>query len=205
MDLDDTLFDSTTLLFRRWCEVLSKIGIPKNLAATAFKRVYGAGTRLDNKILNSRNLFGKLAIRLRVAVWNQLNIDGQLVDVFPGAADCLKELKSAGVRLYASSLAHHARERLERTKLAEYFEEILGGDMGRKNEHIDKFAQSAGVSREEFCNSAFLIGDALQDMRVARENGLYGIGVSTRYSALRLWINGAKIVVPSVADLLAQK
>ncbi len=201
-DIDDTLFDSSTLLLRRWCELLGKIGIPKKISVWIYQKIHHTGMCLDNKLLGLGELLEKIVIHLRVMVWNWLDMEGQTVNVFPGAEELLESIRAVGVKLYVSSLAFEAKKRLARVNLAGYFEEMLGGDVGRKGEHIHTFAQLVGVSRQEFCQNAFSIGDSLQDMVVARQNGLYAIGISTRYSKEQLLASGANRVVKNLADLL---
>jgi phosphoglycolate phosphatase-like HAD superfamily hydrolase len=177
--------------------------VPLEWAAWIYRKVYNTGMCWDNKLL-SLAIVRKLIIYIRVRIWQWIAEDQEAI-IFPGVEDFLKKLRESGVRIFASSLARHARGRLQKSGLDKYFDLMIGVDDSRnKHDHLDLFANLVGVSRQEFCAHAFSVGDSLADMDVAHKNRVYAVGVSTRYLSAQLWFKGAHFTVRGVSDLIFQ-
>ena len=69
--------------------------------------------------------------------------------------------------------------------------------------HLEVFAEVIGMDLRDFAERAYFCGDSEADMRIGSLAGLYTIGVSGTVSDARLWRAGARRIIASVDELLA--
>ena len=126
-------------------------------------------------------------------------------DVFPGVPYVLKTLGKRIERIFLSSAASDACvwKRLNDNDIAKHFTLAYGSTAVPKGpKHLAIFAEVAGLSMEDFAANAFFCGDGEADMRIARDAGLYAIGVRGTVSDERLANAGAQRIIGSVTDLI---
>ena len=102
---------------------------------------------------------------------------------YPGAAELLRDLRRAGLRLLVATSKPEAQavRVLEHFELSQYFDRICGAPAGNEDG-----ARKAAVIREalrcaEEPSSAVMVGDRRHDVEGARETGLPCIGVLYGY------------------------
>lgn len=127
---------------------------------------------------------------------------------FPDAQRTVRTLARAGIRIFISSGARDERVKsyVEAGLLGAHVVVALGSSVIRKADgHIAHFAAHASVSVKEFAAAGFMVGDTEEDMRLARGQGLYAIGVLGTVTAKRLVLAGAQRTIRSIADLLKDR
>lgn len=107
---------------------------------------------------------------------------------YPGIAEMLEELKSRGYRLGVASSKPEkfVRMVLEHFQLTDYFEEIVGSEMGGKRtdktEVIQEALRRMGLSNKE--DQVLMVGDKEHDIYGARFAGLECLAVSYGYGSM---------------------
>lgn len=123
--------------------------------------------------------------------------------LFKGAREFLEKLSENQVKMFVSTAGSDSlrtEEKLEKLGILNFFEKVSGRELS-KEEDINLFAEYLGIKRSEFCQKAFLIGDGIEDMLLARRLGIYGIGITNTFNAELLMEFGAKKVVTNFEEL----
>lgn len=124
--------------------------------------------------------------------------------IYPGLADAIETMKSAGIRLAVNTNKEHdeAVSMIEKLCPPDTFEIIIGAGLftGKPDPagalHI---AATFGLKPEEIC----YIGDSNIDMGTAGNAGMYAVGVSWGYrSEAVLRETGADVIVKTADDIL---
>lgn len=125
--------------------------------------------------------------------------------IYGGVKDMLKQLRSAGLRIYmaTSKPTEFARRIAEHFGIDGYFEDIVGSGMndhenGGKGVIIARALAVSGAGRED----VVMVGDRRYDAEGARQNGVAFIGVSYGYAEPgELEAAGAETVCATVDEL----
>lgn len=206
-DLDGTLVDSLVPCIRLFTDLTSKFGIEPKAAV----RSYLSDTTITledsfRRVLAEYGVVFKDADINRLMTEFNARIKGEPVDFMPGAVRLIRALKRRGLTLFVSSGSPDevVRRRLGSELTKGSFDLAFGSTAVTKGpEHIEMFADSLGLTLAEFAADGFFCGDFEKDMLIARDVGLYPIGVMSTIDAERLRLAGAKRIVPDLKTLLS--
>ena len=124
--------------------------------------------------------------------------------IYPGLADAIKVMKSAGIRLAVNTNKEHceAVSMLEKLCPPDTFEIIVGAGLFRSKPNPEgalHIAETFGLKPEELC----YIGDSNIDMETAGNAGMCAVGVSWGYRSVDvLRETGADVIVNSADEIL---
>jgi len=206
-DLDGTLIDSVADTDNVYQELLKPLGITDSLDKTLASAL--TSTRLVDRL---RDTFARHGTPISLAAAEELRAEYQrrfLARDYPlcaGAGELLNALHASGMKLFGSSAASDAIvwKRLVHGGLGHLFKLAYGSVATPKGQrHLDIFAETVGEEPNDFAAQAFLCGDTDMDMKMAKDAGLYAIGVEGTMSASALLAAGADRVVRSLTVLLA--
>jgi phosphoglycolate phosphatase len=80
---------------------------------------------------------------------------------------------------------------------------LLGFDTYKKSKkHMEILAENENMSLEEFAKQSIYFGDGPGDMQIAKDAGLYAIGVAQTVSSELLKDAGADLVLDKIGDAL---
>jgi HAD superfamily hydrolase (TIGR01509 family) len=198
-DWDGTLVDTLDALYRANVAVLEEFGLPFDTAL--YRRHYSP---------DWRQLYQRLGIppeRLDEANerWLGHYDGGPTVRPFPGVADALERLRAGGARLGLVTAGHRdiVEPQLAITGLGDLLAvRVFGDDLPVHKPHPEPLRVAldrlGGRSRPE---RAVYVGDAPDDMRMARAVGARAVGVASILGDPdELRAAGAAEVVDSVAE-----
>ncbi|GGV98986.1 HAD family hydrolase [Streptomyces globisporus] len=124
--------------------------------------------------------------------------------VFPGIPDLLRTLRRSGYRtaVVTSKIRPSAMELLEPAALVDQFDAIICHGMAERGKPHPDLALLAAERIGSPAHLCTVVGDAVDDMRMAAGAGMRAIGVTYGVaSARQLTASGAVQVVETVADL----
>lgn len=198
-DWDGTLVDSLPAIFRANVEVFTEFGVPFDQAR------YRASYVPDWRLMYER--LGIPAAQLEAAGrrWRELYAGAVAPVAFAGVRDALGRLSKAGhaLGLVTAGDRDVVEEQLERLGLASLIQvAVCGSDDVASKPHPDPlFLALEGLGMRDRPADAAYVGDAPDDMRMARAVGTRAIGiVSTLGEESELLAAGADEVAPSVVD-----
>jgi HAD superfamily hydrolase (TIGR01549 family) len=198
-DWDGTLVDSLPAIFRANVEVLSAYDVPFDEAL--YRRHYVPDWRLMYQRL------GVPAEHLEAAGsrWRQLYASVDTPSAFRGVHDALARLSAAGkvLGLVTAGDRDVVEDQLERLDLSGLIPvRVCGSDEIASKPHPDPLLLALkGLGLEGRPEDAAYVGDAPDDMRMARAVGTRAVGiVSTLGTEADLLAAGAHEVASSVAD-----
>lgn len=202
-DLDGTLTDSGAGIINSIIYALSKFGISVPAHSQLYKFI-------GPPILES---FSKYYGFDDVSCWEALRYFREYFaekgifenEVYPGVAEMLGELKSAGhsIILATSKPEESAVRVLEHFSLVQYFDFIAGSTMDEtrssKDAVIAYALSGAGITEK---GSAIMVGDREHDVIGAKQNSLPCVGVLYGYGSRQELIDaGAEHIVETVGAL----
>jgi HAD superfamily hydrolase (TIGR01549 family) len=198
-DWDGTLVDSLPAIFRANVEVFAEYGVPFDVAR------YRASYVPDWRLMYER--LGIPAAHLESAGlrWRELYATAVAPVAFAGVPDALQRLAGAGhaLGLVTAGDRDVVEEQLDRLGLADLIQvAVCGSDDVASKPHPDPlFLALEGLGLRDRPADAAYVGDAPDDMRMARAVGTRAIGiVSTLGEESELLAAGAHEVAPSVVD-----
>ncbi len=202
-DWDGTLVDTLDALFRANVAVFGEFGI--EFDETRYRRHYAP---------DWRRMYARLGIppeRLDEANerWLAHYDGGPSVAPFPGVPEALRDLRAAGTRLGLVTAGHRniVAPQLESTGVGELLEvTVFGDDLPVHKPHPDPLRTAlAALGAADRPEIASYVGDAPDDMRMARAVGTRAIGVASILGEPdELRLAGADEVVDSVAEWIRQ-
>jgi phosphoglycolate phosphatase len=204
-DLDGTLTDSRDGVVRCIQHALVELGVPAPPAeqltwcvgpplAGSFERLLGTSdsARIEAAIAAYRERFE------RVGMFENA--------IYPGIPEALAQFAEEHHLLYVvtSKPRIYARQILEHFGLAQAFRAIHGPEMGLRHYSKGVMIRNTCASERIAANSAVMIGDRIDDIAGAKENGLRSIGVSWGYgSQAELEAAAPDYLVASADELVA--
>ncbi|MBI4639330.1 MAG: hypothetical protein HY731_01475 [Candidatus Tectomicrobia bacterium] len=124
--------------------------------------------------------------------------------VFEGAREVIWELTNHSLLLFGTTAMESeiARQRLEAAELLQSFTLIAGSDIGSKKEtHLRAFAEAGGAPFETFVKESVYFAGTPEDVEIAREFGVFCIGIANLAVPEALQRAGAKEVVRTIMQL----
>lgn len=201
-DLDGVLTDTAELHYRSWQAIADALGLPFDRAANehlrglsreeSLARVLGprasgfADSRKADLTRKKNEIYLSLVARMTPA------------DLFDGAADLLRDLRSAGARLAIASSSRNAQIVVQRLGIAACFDVIVDGNdapLSKPDPQVFLLAAERLSARPEDC---VVIEDAASGIAAAQAANMrvIGIGPAERVGA-------ADRVVPALGMLRA--
>ena len=125
-----------------------------------------------------------------------------LIKPYDDAIPTLTELKKKGIKLAVASNRQRPREALEKTKLIQYFDDVIGlSDLAAPKpspDMLNLLMQRFNVPPDE----TVYVGDSLIDMETASSAKVRGIGVTTgNYGSGELTSAGAWKIIDNLWEL----
>ena len=197
-DWDGTLLDSIGRTLATYREIFEELGLPFDEAA--FRAAYSPNWRL---------MYGRLGVPAEL--WD--GIDRRWVEIYeaevsrlvPAAADALDWLRRHGRRLALITAGHRDRVELElrANGLVGMFETAVYGDETPHQKPDPSALLLAARYLRASPSEMILVGDAPEDMLMAKRAGAIAVGVLTGASSRRrLRSGGARWVAPDVGSVL---
>ena len=201
-DADGTIFDSMQLHEDALVELLSRFDVSEARVRQAHTDLCGVPL-----VQAYREILGPICTR---------ELAEQLVDAFFDAVleimpklfdrvrDTLMRMHWQNYRLFLSSGTRTdvLRRRVRHHDLT-YFWDVMGtGVIPKGLGHLEVFAHMMRVDLETFCSRACMVGDGLGDMKLAKEAGMYAVGLPILFSREDLLAAGADEVIGSVSGIL---
>ena len=198
-DLDGTLMDSLAAIYQANVEVLAELELPFDEAR------YRAAYVPDWRLMYTR--LGVPTERLERAGtrWRELYAAAAAPMAFAGVHDALGRLSAAGYAMGIVTAGDRdvVEQQLERLDLARFIGAMVcGTDEVAHKPHPDPlFLALEGLGMRDRPADAAYVGDAPDDMRMARAVGSRAVGIVSRLGTeADLLAAGADEVAPSVAD-----
>lgn len=94
-------------------------------------------------------------------------------------------------------------KRLYEVGIFPYIDCLIGFDIYKKGlKHIEMLAAKGGLSLEQFASQSVYFGDGPGDMRLAKNAGIFAIGVAQTVNPELLKEAGADLVIAKIGDAL---
>ena len=205
-DCDGTLVDSIPTYNKLLKEILKqKYKIPiKN--KEKFNEKFGDGVSFQEILLN---ILQNKAPHLIAKIESMMVIFFERADkqidyrLFPNTEQTLDTLFKRGLTLFISTACvNHVMNKKTRG-IKHFFKCVMSSETIPKSAaHIEEFIKLTGDTRDEFCKKAFFVGDTKKDMEIAKECGIYAIGIANTVSAEKLKMFGANAIIKDLSELL---
>ena len=201
-DWDGTLMDSAQHIVDNMLQAIEALGLPKR-EPEAISELIGLG--LQDAF---SRLFPDLDPQQTIDLLTQYRQgyvkvpqDGSLL--FSGVRETLDELREQGYLLaVATGKSRAGLDRaLSQTGIGDYFCMTRCADESADKPHPQMLFDILKYTEYDE-NNALMVGDTEYDMHMARNASMHGVGVDCGvHATARLHDSGARIVLPSVADL----
>jgi phosphoglycolate phosphatase len=204
-DLNGTLVDAMPIYTRVFCDVVKRhtgIESPKIAAYS----IAATGTPWDEQfshILESHKLPQDEVPKMMDEFCNI--IYEERYSLFPGAEELLKLFKTKGFKIFVTSGSGTGPmlKRLYEVGVFQYIDFLIGFDIYKKGlKHIEMLAEKEGLSLKELALQSVYFGDGPGDMRLAREAGIFAIGIAQTVEPELLKEAGANLVLTKIEDAL---
>jgi len=195
-DFDGVLVDSPMKKKRIFEDLMEKeFGIPKAKSRQAFLRGDGLSRKKRFEICLGHALSEKDAEKLSLKYQNMIR--KEKFNLIPGTEAALKKAKKDFIIFSASGVpTKYLREALRKAGVFSYFDSCLGGE---KKEIIKREIKRFKLEASD----VFIVGDAINDMKVARSLKAHAIGVYRNINHRRKLIEaGAEKTIPNLKNLL---
>ncbi|MEK7627031.1 MAG: HAD hydrolase-like protein [Patescibacteria group bacterium] len=208
-DCDGTLIDSIPTYNKLLIELLKKkYKIPiKN--KEKFTENFGEGISFKEILLN---ILQNKAPRLIAKIESMMVVFFEHADkqinyqLFPNTEQTLDAMFKKGMTLFISTACVNHVVNKKTRDIKHFFKYIMSSEKIPKSAaHIEKFIELTGDTKEEFCKRAFFVGDTKKDMEIAKECGIYAIGITNTVSAEKLKMFGANAIIKDLSELLEMK
>ena len=198
-DFDGTLVDSLPAIYQANVDVLAELKVPFDEAR------YRANYVPDWRLMYTRLGVPPEHLERAGTRWRELYAGAVPAVVFAGVREALARLSKAGyvMGLVTAGDRDMVEEQLVRLELREFIQiEVCGTDEVAHKPHPDPLLLALeGLGMRDRPGDAAYVGDAPDDMRMARTVGSRAIGiVSTLGTESDLLAAGADEVAPSVVD-----
>ena len=204
-DLNGTLVDAMPIYTRVFCDVVKRhtgIESPKVAAYS----IAATGTPWDEQfshILEDHKL-PKDEVPKMMDEFCSIVYD-ETYSLFPGAEELLKLFETKGYKVFITSGSGTGPmlKRLYEVGVFPYIDFLFGFDIYKKGlKHIQMLAEKVGLSLKQFALQSVYFGDGPGDMRLAKEAGIFAIGVAQTVNPELLKEAGADMVIAKIGDAL---
>ncbi|WP_048128175.1 HAD family hydrolase [Methanosarcina sp. WH1] len=204
-DFNGTLVDAMPIYTRVFCDVVKRqTGIESpNVAAYS---IAATGTPWDEQfshILEQHKLPKDAVPKLMDEFCT--TIYDETYSLFPKTEALLKLFKTKGYRVFITSGSGTGpmMKRLYEVGIFPYIDCLLGFDIYKKGpKHIEMLAEKEGLSLKQFALQSVYFGDGPGDMQLAKNAGLFAIGVAQTVDPELLKEAGADLVIAKIGDAL---
>jgi HAD superfamily hydrolase (TIGR01549 family) len=200
-DWDGTLVDTLPAIFEVNTQVLAEYGVPFDLDR------YRAAYTPDWKVMYQRLGLPDDAVDSAGERWIELYRATESAALLPRAVESLHRLARAGFVMGLVTAGHRdvVERQLDRFALGEFLPaRVFGTDEIASKPHPDPLLRVLDeLGRSHRIATARYVGDAPDDMRMARAAGSLGVGiVSSVGTRADLLAAGASAVYPGVAEFV---
>jgi phosphoglycolate phosphatase len=204
-DLNGTLVDAMTIYTRVFCDVVKRhTGIESpNIAAYSLAVT---GTPWDEQFAYVLDLhkYPKDGVpKLMDEFCSIVNEEKYLL--YPKVEELLHTFKEKGYRVLITSGSSTGSmiKRIYDLGILNNIDFLLGFDTYKKSrKHMEMLAENENMSLEEFAKQSIYFGDGPGDMRIAKDSGLFAIGIAQTVSPELLKDAGADLVLEKIGDAL---
>jgi len=205
-DIDGVILDRMAIYGEVFSDLLNKgFQIDRELSKNIFFST--AGTPINQQFKLAINESGAYVrngvIRLLVKLFFRTSSERE-ISFFLGAKEILEKMAMEGIGLFATSGSN--TDEIVKIMRDEnvFYSMILGSEKTEKSsEHISLFASSLKINREEFAENALYIGDGPRDMEIARECGIFAVGITNTVKESVLREAGADAIITDICQLPA--
>ncbi|HWR26090.1 MAG TPA: HAD family phosphatase [Methanosarcina sp.] len=204
-DLNGTLVDAMPIYTRVFCDVVKRhtgIESPKVAAYS----IAATGTPWDEQFSHilERHKMSKNEVPKMMDEFCNIIYDERYL-LFPGAEALLQLFKTRGYKVFVTSGSGTGPmlKRLYEVGVFPYIDFLIGFDIYKKGlKHIEMLAEKEGLSLKQFASQSVYFGDGPGDMRLAKEAGIFAIGVAQTVNPELLKEAGADLVLTEIGDAL---
>jgi phosphoglycolate phosphatase len=206
-DMDGTLIDTPAGILRALASALAEAGasVPVDRMRATIGRPLAASLAALLALPEQHAAVTRAVARYR-ELFTELVVPGAPALVFPGIPGLLADLRAQGrpLAVVTSKVQRSAEELLGAAGLRDCFDAVICHGMAERGKpHPDLALLAAGVLGVP-ADRCVVVGDAVDDMRMAVTAGMTGYGVSYGVASPReLYDAGATLVLDSVAEFAA--
>ncbi len=204
-DMDGTLIDTPAGILRVHREVLAEMGVerPDEVVNATIGRPLGASYALLLQRSEVSTEVEHAVARFR-ALFTDVVVPNAVELIFPGIPGLLEELRAQGrgLAVVTSKGQRGAEELLVAAGLIGSFDAVICHGMAERGKPHPDLALLAAQRLDRQTSECVVVGDAIDDMRMAVSAGMpaFGVGYGVATSE-ELRAAGAQVVLESVAEL----
>jgi len=207
-DLNGTLIDAMPIYTIVFCDVLKRYTEIEDHDIPDIVRysVAATGTPWDEQFAYVLDLYKHpkdKVPKLMEEFCNIVNEERYLL--FPKVEELLHTFKEKGYRVLITSGSSTGAmiKRIYDLGILNNIDFLLGFDTYKKSrKHMEMLAENENMSLEEFSKQSIYFGDGPGDMQIAKDAGLYAIGVAQTVNPELLKDAGADLVLDKIGDAL---
>jgi phosphoglycolate phosphatase len=204
-DMDGTLIDTPAGILRVLNEVLTEAGmsVPDNQVRATIGRPLVASFASLLTLPDNHPDVAHAVTRFR-QMFTDVVIPNATKLVFPGVLELLAGLRAQGraLAVVTSKIRRSAEELLSAAGLLDSFDVIVCHDMAERGKPHPDLALLAATELRKSTGQCVVVGDAVDDVRMAVAAGIAAYGVSYGVASRKeLEEGGALIVLDSVGEL----
>lgn len=204
-DMDGTLIDTPAGILRVHREVLAEVGVqqPDEVVNATIGRPLGASYALMLEQPEESPDVERAVARFR-ALFTNVVVPNAVELIFPGIPSLLAELRSQGraLAVVTSKGQRGAEELLLASGLMDSFDAVVCHGMAERGKPHPDLALLAAERLDKKVSDCVVVGDAIDDIRMAVSAGMPAFGVSYGVATTEeLQAAGAQVVLASVAEL----
>ena len=204
-DLNGTLIDAMPTYTRVFCDILKRRAGLESPEIAKFS-VASTGTPWDEQFAAVLEMHQqpKGVVPEMMGEFCQL-VSEEKYNLYPQVPELLAAWREKGCKILVTS-GSATGAMIKRTCELGIFpaiEYVLGFDIYKKGpKHIEMLADKEGMTLAEFSEHAIYFGDGPGDMRIAKECGLFAVGVAQTVSPEKLTEAGADLVIEHIGEAL---
>ena len=204
-DFNGTLVDAMPIYTRVFCDVVKR-HTGNELPNVAAYSIAATGTPWDEQfshVLEYHKLPKDAVPKLMDEFCNI--VYGETYSLFPRVDILLKLFKTKGYKVFITSGSGTGpmMKRLHEVGIFPYIDCLLGFDIYKKGlKHIEMLAEKESLSLKQFASQSVYLGDGPGDMRLAKNAGIFAIGVAQTVESELLKKAGADLVLAKIGDAL---
>lgn len=204
-DLNGTLVDAMPIYTRVFCNVVKRHTGIESPKVAAYSNA-ATGTPWDEQFSHilEDNKLSKDEVPKMMDEFCAIIYD-ETYSLFPGVEDLLKLFETKGYKVFITSGSGTGPmlKRLYEVGVFPHIDFLIGFDIYKKGlKHIQMLAEKVGLSLEQFALQSVYFGDGPGDMRLAKEAGIFAIGVAQTVNPDLLKEAGADMVIAKISDAL---
>ena len=182
-DMDGVIFNTENLCMQLWVELADRHGFKKDVRNPMYESIgtnLQATTEIFKRYYGIDFPFQEYTEEVRVATSAYINEQG--IPIKQGAGALLKYLKEAGFRigLASSTRCQTVEANLQKARLYEYFDVIIGGDMVERSKPEPDIFLKCCKTLDIKPSETFVIEDSYNGIRAANRAGTMPIMVPDR-------------------------